>query len=88
VQVDPIKPKLKPPGTKPLKPRWDVLLSTSAFEFKLRRYTTDEEVPGVTMAKLHKMLREAGPHQTVFAQVYLNALAASALYKPQDPEIT
>ena len=29
------------------------------------RIPTDEEVPGVTMAKLHKMLREAGPHQAV-----------------------
>ena len=40
VQVDPIKPKLKPPGTKRLKPNCDVLLSISAFEFNLRRYIT------------------------------------------------
>jgi hypothetical protein len=39
VQVDPIKPKLKPPGTKRLKLECDVLLSTSAFKFNLRRYT-------------------------------------------------
>jgi hypothetical protein len=39
VQVDPIKPKLKPPGTKRLKLNCDVLLSTSAFKFNLRRYT-------------------------------------------------
>ena len=39
MQVDPIKPKLKPPGTKRLKLNCDVLLSTSAFKFKLRRYT-------------------------------------------------
>jgi len=38
VQVDPIKPKLKPPGTKRLKLKCDTLLSTSAFKFKLRRY--------------------------------------------------
>ena len=38
VQVDPIKPKLKPPGTKRLKLNCDVLLSTSAFKFNLRRY--------------------------------------------------
>ena len=39
VQVDPIKPKLKPPGTKRLKLRIKILLSTSAFKFNLRRYS-------------------------------------------------
>ena len=39
MQVDPIKPKLKPPGTKRLKLNCDVLLSTSAFKFNLRRYS-------------------------------------------------
>ena len=39
VQVDPMKPMLKPPGTKHLKLKRDVLLSTSAFTFNLRRYT-------------------------------------------------
>jgi hypothetical protein len=38
VQVDPIKPKLRPPGTKLLKLKCDILLSTSAFRFNLRRY--------------------------------------------------
>jgi len=38
VQVDPIKPKLKPPGTKRLKLKCDVLLSTFAFKYNLRRY--------------------------------------------------
>jgi len=38
VQVYPIKPKLKPPGTKRLKLNCDVLLSTSAFKINLRRY--------------------------------------------------
>jgi hypothetical protein len=40
VQVDPIKPKLKPPGFKRLKLNCDTRLSTSAFNFKLRRYNT------------------------------------------------
>jgi hypothetical protein len=40
LQVDPIRPKLKPPGIKRLKLDCELLLSTSAFEFKLRRYTT------------------------------------------------
>ena len=41
VQVAPIKPKLKPPGTKRLKLKCDILLSTSAFKFNLRRHTED-----------------------------------------------
>ena len=41
MQVDPMKPKLKPPGTKPLKLKCNILLSTSAFNFNLRRYTKD-----------------------------------------------
>jgi len=40
VQVDPIKPKLKPPGTKLLKLKIDILLLTSAFKFNLRRYAS------------------------------------------------
>jgi hypothetical protein len=39
VQVDPIKPKLKPLATKRLKVKCDILLSTTAFKFNLRRYT-------------------------------------------------
>jgi len=38
VQADPIKPTLKPTGTKRLKLKCDILLSTSAFKFNLRRY--------------------------------------------------
>jgi len=38
VQVDPIKPKLKPPGTKLLKLKSDILVSTAAFKINLRRY--------------------------------------------------
>ena len=40
VEVDPIKPKLKPPVTKRLKVNCVVLLPTSAFKFDLRRYST------------------------------------------------
>ena len=39
MQVDPIKSKLKTPGTKRLKPNCDILLSTSAFKFNMRRYS-------------------------------------------------
>ena len=38
VQVNPTKPKFKLPGTKRLKLKCDILLSTSAFKFNLRRY--------------------------------------------------
>jgi hypothetical protein len=44
VQVDPIKPKLKPPGFKRLKRKCDVLLSTSAFRFNVRRFTMAREM--------------------------------------------
>ena len=46
MQVDPIKPKLNPPGTKRLKLNCDKLLPTSAFKFDLRRYTTASPVSG------------------------------------------
>jgi hypothetical protein len=36
VQVDPIKPKLKPSGTNRLKLNCDILLSPSAFKFYVR----------------------------------------------------
>jgi len=39
LQVDPIKPTLKLPGTKRLKLNCDILLSTYAFKFNLRRHT-------------------------------------------------
>ena len=39
VQVDPMKPILKPPGTKHLNLECDVVLSTFAFRFNLRRYS-------------------------------------------------
>jgi hypothetical protein len=39
VQVDPMKPKLKPPGTKRSKLKCDMLLSTSAFNFNLHHYS-------------------------------------------------
>ena len=59
VQVDPIKSKLKPPGTNPLKLKLDVLLSTSAFNFNLRRYTAVYVC--ATMAR-HTPRTAAPPH--------------------------
>ena len=39
MQVDPIEPTSKAPGTKRLKLEYDKLLSSFAFKFNLRRYT-------------------------------------------------
>ena len=39
VQLDPIKPTLKPAGSKRLKLKYVKLLSTFAFKFNSRRYT-------------------------------------------------
>jgi hypothetical protein len=41
VQVDPIKPTSKPPGTKRLKPKFDGPLSNFAFKFNLRRFNLE-----------------------------------------------
>ena len=38
MQVDPVKPKLKPPKTKRLRLKDDELLSNAAFKFNLRRF--------------------------------------------------
>ena len=45
VQVDPIKPTLKAPGTQRLKLKYDNPLSSFAFKFNLRRYTQAPEHP-------------------------------------------
>ena len=41
MQVDPIKPKLKAPGTKHLKLKYHGPLSNFTFKFNLRRYTEE-----------------------------------------------
>jgi len=52
VQVDPIKPKLKPPGGKRLKPMCAILLSTSAFKINMRRYIEER-------AHMEEMMKKA-----------------------------
>jgi len=44
VQVDPIKPTLKAPGTERLKLKYDEPPSNFAFKFNLRRYTEIDEL--------------------------------------------
>jgi len=56
VQVDPIKPSLKAPGTKRLKLIYDGPLSNFTFKFNLHRYT---------MAKLSECGARFRPHNGV-----------------------
>ena len=46
VQVGPMKPKLKAPGTKRLKLEYDGPLSNVAFKFNMRRYTLVRQADG------------------------------------------
>ena len=59
MQVDPIKPQLKPPGTKRLKLKCDILLSTFAFRF-LRRYTKDKKEAGYDIKDKRLVLTMVG----------------------------
>jgi len=57
VHVEPMKPTLMAPGIKRLKPKYDGLLSSSAFKFNLRRYTEAaklaEKFPESTLENYH-----------------------------------
>jgi hypothetical protein len=52
VQVDPIIPTVKPPGTNRLKPKCDEPLSDFAFNFKLHRYNEVWASYGDTIRKM------------------------------------
>ena len=52
VQVDPIKPTLKAPGSKRLKLEDEKLLSNVAFNFNLRRYLSDPSTHGTPLGQL------------------------------------
>jgi hypothetical protein len=52
VQVGPVKPKLKPPGTKRLKLNHDELLSNFDFEFYVRHSVKDALPPKVGRCRL------------------------------------
>ena len=54
MQVDPIKPKLKAPETKRLKLRYDLSLSSFAFNFNLRRCTLARLTWNYFPAALHR----------------------------------
>jgi hypothetical protein len=55
-----MKPTLKPPGTKRLKLECDMLLSSSAFEFNLRRYTMVQQ-ERLMFAQARASTPKAGP---------------------------
>jgi hypothetical protein len=72
VQVDPIKPKLKPAGTQRLKLKYDELLLNLGFKFKLRRYT---KVAPMTYAKPPLGLVDPLPPRTVSKRDRASAMA-------------
>ena len=51
MQVDPIEPALKAPGTTSLKLQYDGTLSRIAFNFNLRRYSKEPGAPPPAAAK-------------------------------------
>jgi len=92
VQVDPIEPMLKPPGTKHLKLKCDELLSSFAFKFNLRRCTVvcntpEESIPRVITVNIYdggnNMLTTDDARRTVTAEAYgLPPLTAGAYARP------
>ena len=70
MQVDPIKPKLKPPRIKCLKLRCVVPVSNFAIKFKFRRYP-----PGVKGEEAEGFRNEQ--------RAYIRVLSAAAGFQPQ-----
>jgi len=63
VHLDSIKSKLKPPGSKRLKLKFNVLLLNFAFKLKLRRHTTVDINLITSLTFLFKSLVQ--PHRGV-----------------------
>jgi hypothetical protein len=63
VQIDPIKPTLKPPGTKRLKLKCDILLSSSAFKSNLHHYTMVDSLTSMDLTGAgRRSLTLCNPH--------------------------
>jgi hypothetical protein len=60
VQVDSIKPKLKPPGIKRLKLTHDEPLPSFAFNFNLRHYIKESGIGSQGVANSIDMMTKAG----------------------------
>ena len=86
MQVDPIKPKLKPLGTERLKPNCDILLSTSAFKINLRRYTAD--MTAETAAKHAQKVRDIARALAVSNAAAADATAAQTASGGDGPHPT
>ena len=63
MQIEPIKPTLKPPGTKRLKLEYDGLLSNFGFKINLRRYNLDESEHGQMQSNLPVILFNPVQHK-------------------------
>jgi hypothetical protein len=73
MQVDSMKPKLKPPGTKGLKLKCDTMLSTSVFNFNLRRYTMvvkSHDVPRDVLTGVVYLLRRGEHNQAQMLDLF------------------
>ena len=66
MQVDPIKPNLKAPGSKRLKLKYDEPLSNFAFNFNLRRYIEAEDARILTDMSLMRRMYGRGLHPCTF----------------------
>jgi hypothetical protein len=76
VQVDPIKPMLKAPGTERLKLEYHESLSKFAFNFNLRRYNQGNRIQAAERraAEAENMVR---PPPTHFSRVPQMVIASS-----------
>jgi len=85
VQVDPVKPMLKPPGTKHWKLKCDELLSSFAFKFNLRRYIQVEANATVSppggMQMSFSVYFNPGYSPSGFETILLDAAAVAVIYK-------
>ena len=61
VQVDPIKPVLKPPGTQRSKLDFDGLLSSFPYKFSLRRYSTGLTTRSLRLVQVTNPCAPTGP---------------------------
>jgi hypothetical protein len=85
VQVDPIKPTLKLPGTKRLKLKCDAPLSFFAFKFNLRRYTTAGAAAGAADGKVCYLLLRVHTQSTMFPLAQRGQRAPTPGQRAQPP---